>query len=56
MPDTYIRTVTKRLNQFSITIPVRVAQEMQLEDKEQLFIQFDPKTKTIYMNKQERVE
>lgn len=56
MADTYIRTVTKRKNQYSITIPVKIARAMSIEDKQELFVQYDAKTKTIMLNQLERIE
>lgn len=56
MADTCIRTVTKRKNQYSTTIPVKIAQAMDLQDKEEIRVTYDAKTKTIYLNKMERVD
>lgn len=54
--NTAIRTVTKRKNQYSLTIPVRIAQAMGLQDKQELMVQYDAKTRTIFLNKLESVE
>lgn len=50
------RTVTRKNNQYTITIPVNIARDMCLVDKEEIKVSYDKKTKTIAMNKIERIE
>ena len=51
-----IRTITKRKGQYSVTVPVKIARDMGIEDKEEVYIQYDQKTKTMSMNRMGKVE